>query len=436
MNDDRLPLDGIRVLDMTVVWAGPYATCLLGDLGADVVRVDNPYIFPSATRGVLPRPPKEMVPDLGGIFGGYPDADPGERPWNRMALFNAHARNKRSVTLDLRKDSGREAFLRLVDECDVMVENNSIDLLSKLGIDWDTLHARNERLILMRMPSVGLTGPYRSYLGFGVNFEALCGLSALRGYLDGDLSENEAVFHMDAASGSAGAFAALMALRRRERTGVGELVELAQSENMLNHIGEYLIDAGRTGTEHEPIGNRHTSMAPQGCYPCRGDDAWVAITVSDEMWPAFCSTVGHDEWLDDESFATEALRMANHDTLDEAISAWTGTLDAREVFERCQSVGIAAAPVLRELEALQDPHLNERGMFATNGNDDTGDHVHPGHVWRWDGPDLRWDTLPILGGDNEAVFKDLLGYSDDEYAELDAGGHLSHDYRGPDGTSL
>ncbi|MDH3680735.1 MAG: CoA transferase [Acidimicrobiia bacterium] len=433
----KLPLDGIRVLDLTVVWAGPYATCLLGDLGADIVRVDNPYIFPSATRGVLPRPPAEMVTDLGGIFGGYPDADPGERPWNRMALFNAHARNKRSVTLDLRKPLGRETFLRLVDHCDVMVENNSIDLLAKVGIDWGDLHARNDRLILIRMPSVGLTGPYRSYLGFGVNFEALCGLGAIRGYADADLSENDAVFHMDAASGSAAAFAALAALRRREQTGVGELIELSQSENMLNHIGELLIDAERTGAEHTPIGNRHPTRAPQGCYPCRGDDAWAVISVGDdEQWAALGVAAGSPGWAGEARFATGEDRHANHDELDAAISSWTQTLTPYEVFERCQHAGVPAAPVLHELEALADPHLDERGLFRPNGNEETGDHPHPTHPFRWDGPELRWDRLPVLGGDNEAVFCDLLGLSAEEYDELAADGHLSRDYLGPDGTPL
>ena len=271
----RLPLEGVRVLDLTVVWAGPYATMFLGDLGADVIRVDNPWVFPSATRGVLPRPPKAVLTEGDGIFSAYPDGESGERPWNRLGLFNSHARNKRSVTLDLRRDSGREAFLRLAETCDVMVENNSVDLLTKLGIDWDALHARNPRLVLLRMPSMGLSGPYRGYLGFGVNFEAVCGLTALRGYPDLDRSESENVYHMDAASGAAGAFAVLSALRRRETTGVGELIEMAQSENMLGHIGEYLIDAGRTGAEHDSLGNRHRTRAPQGCYPCTGDDAWA-----------------------------------------------------------------------------------------------------------------------------------------------------------------
>jgi crotonobetainyl-CoA:carnitine CoA-transferase CaiB-like acyl-CoA transferase len=291
-------------------------------------------------------------------------------------------------------------------------------------------------MILIRMPSVGLDGPYRSYLGFGVNFEALCGLGSIRGYADTDLSENEPVFHMDAASGSAGAVAALMALRRRERTGVGELVELSQSENMLNHIGEFLIDAARTGAEHGPIGNRHPTRAPQGCYPCRGDDAWVVISVGDDsQWAALAEVAGSG-WENDERFATADGRRAYHDELDELIAGWTSGLACREVFERCQASGVPAAPVLHELEALADPHLNERGAFRVNGNEETGDYLHPTHPWRWDGPPLRWDPLPVLGGDNEAVFRGLLGLSADDYAALEADGHLSLDYLAPDGTPL
>jgi crotonobetainyl-CoA:carnitine CoA-transferase CaiB-like acyl-CoA transferase len=425
------------VLDLTVVWAGPYTTCILGDLGADVIRVDNPYVFPSATRGVLPRPPAEIVPDLGGIFGGYPDLDPGDRPWNRTALFNAHARNKRSVTLDLRRPLGREAFLKLVEQCDVLVENNSVDLIDKLGLGWDVVHQRNERLIAIRMPSVGLDGPYRNYLGFGVNFEALCGLGAIRGYTDADLSENDSVFHMDAASGSAGAFATLMALRRRERTGVGELVEVSQSENMLNHIGELLIEAQWTGVEHQPLGNRHPVRAPQGCYPCRGQDAWVVLSVgTDDEWAGLGTAAGSPPWAAEERFGSAAGRREHHDELDRAIAAWTGELAPYEVFERCQAEGVPCAPVLHELEALADPHLNERGMFRLNGSDDAGDHRYPAHLWRWDGPDLRWNRLPTLGGDNEAVFKDLLGLSATDYDQLATDGHFSDSYLTADGTPL
>ena len=433
--DDELPLSGVRVLDMTVVWAGPYSTQILGDLGADVVRVDNPWIFPTATRGIFPRPTKEMVADIGGIGGAYPDGEPGERPWNRFGLFNAHARNKRSVTLDLRQEYGTETFMRLVDVSDVLIENNSVDLMDRLGIGWEEVHARNPRLIMIRMPSVGLEGPYRSFLGFGVNFEALCGLGAIRGYQDADISENEGVYHMDAASGAAGAFAALMALRRRERTGVGELVELSQSENMLNHIGELLIDAGRTGAIHEPLGNRHRVHAPQGCYPCQGDDQWVVLSITDDQqWQALVELLGSPEWATDLELTTAEGRQARHDEIDEGLTAWTLSHTAQDIFEVCQQAGIPAAPTLHEDEAFAEPHFRERGLFAPNGNADSGTHEYPTHIWRWTGPEMRYEELPILGGHNEVIFKGLLGMTDDEYGLLVDGGHIQLDYLQPDGT--
>ena len=433
----KLPLDGIRVLDLTVVWAGPYATLLLGDLGADIIRVDNPWVFPSATRGMMPRPPKTMLTEGDGIFAAYPDGEPGERPWNRLGLFNSHARNKRSVTLDLRKESGREAFLRVAERCDVLVENNSVDLLEKLGVGVEALQSRNPRLIVVRMPSVGRTGPYREYLGFGVNFEGLCGLTALRGYPDLDPTEGENVYHMDAASGSAAAFAVLAALRRRDDTGVGEVVELSQAENMLNHIGEFLIDADRTGAEHRTLGNRHRVRAPQGCYRCVGDDAWAVISVgSDEEWAGLSRAAGSPAWASEARFATEAGRRANHDELDVLIGAWTAALTDYDVFRQCQAEGVPSAPVLHDLDALADPHLRSRGMFRINHCPDTGSHEYPAHGWHWDGPPLRFDPLPVLGGDNEAVFKGLLGYSDADYERLEADGHLSTWYLGADGQRL
>ncbi|HET7719230.1 MAG TPA: CoA transferase, partial [Acidimicrobiales bacterium] len=173
---ERLPLEGVRVLDLTVVWAGPYVTMLLGDLGAEVIRVDNPWLFPSSTKGFAPRLTKELADALGALAGAFPEGDPGEDPWNRHAMFNCHARNKRIVTLDLAKPSGVETFLKLAEISDVVVENNAANVVDKLGIGWDALHARNPRLSMLRMPPMGLFGPYHDYVGFGAHFEALSGL--------------------------------------------------------------------------------------------------------------------------------------------------------------------------------------------------------------------------------------------------------------------
>ncbi len=442
----RLPLEGIRVLDLTVVWAGPYAAMFLADLGAEVIRIDNPWVFPSATRGLMPRPPKELAEQLGPIFGGYPETDPGPRPWNRIALFNAHARNKRSITLDLRKELGRETFLRLVEQADVILENNAVGLWDKLGLGWDVIHARNPATIMVRMPSSGLWGPYKDYIGFGIHFETLVGLTALRGYADRDPSSNGSVFHMDAASGPAGAFATMMALRRREQTGVGELVELAQTENMCQHIGELFVDAARTGRVHGTLGNRHAWRAPQGVYPSLpaeppthgrfGDaspDRWVTISVgSDGEWDALAELVGRP----DLAGLDGATRRARHDELDEVVAAWTSTRTANDAFEACVARGIAAAPVATESDCYANPQLAARGFFRPNGNDELGTHVYAGHCWRWDGPPLRWAPLPTMGGDNEAVYRGVYGMSEDDYAALAADGHLSGDYLSPAGTPL
>ncbi len=431
-----LPFEGIRILDMTVVWAGPSATMHLGDLGAEIIRVENPWVFPPATRGNAPRPDPSLLVDFGPLGGSYPNLDTSGRPWNSHGMWSAQARNKKSCTLDIRTELGRETFFRLVETADVMVENNSVATLDKLGIGWDEVRARNPRLILLRMPPMSLDGPYASYVGFGASFEALCGLTRLRGYTDDDPTTTTPAFHMDPVSGASGAFAVMCALRRRDRTGRGELVELAQSENMMQHIGEYFIDADRTGRSHGPGGNRHISRAPQGCYRCKGEDRWVVIAVGNqEQWAGLCRAMGQPGLNDDERFASGARRMEHHDELDQIIEAWTESLDHREVFARCQAEGVPSGPVLDESDAYADPHLLARGFFRKQGSEEIGSWDFPGHQWRWTGPDMKWGSICQLGDSNDYVYRTILGMDDDEYRQLDEGGHLSLDYLKPDGTS-
>ena len=434
---DRLPLDGLRVLDLTVVWAGPLATMLLGDLGAEVIRLDNPNLFPTATRGAVPRPRPGHEADFGQFWGRFPGGAGGERPWNRVAAFVSHSRNKLGATLDLRTDLGRRTFLELVDRADVLVENNSVRVLPSLGLGWDVLHARNPRLIEVRMPSLGLTGPYADYIGFGAHMEALCGFSSLRGYPDLDPTWLDTTYYMDPASGVAAAFATLCALRRRRATGRGELVEVAQAENLLNYLGEYLIDASLTGQPHRCHGNRHPHRAPQGAYPCVGDDRWVALSVADDdQWAALVDALGRPAWATDPALATEDGRRRHHDELDGHLAAWTADRATDDVVAICRSAGVAAAPVLDEAGLFADPQLVARRWFRTNGCDDVPDISFPGHQWRWDGPPLRWDRLNMMGRDNDRVYRELLGKSDAELAALAAERHLADGYLDGDGNPL
>ncbi len=433
--EPRLPLEGVRVLDMTVVWAGPSCTMHLSDLGAEVIRVDNPWVFPTATRGNSPRPDPARLIDAGPLGGGYPNLDVSGRPWNKHGMWSAQARNKLSCTLDLRQSEGVEHFLRLVDHADLLVENNTVGVLDKLGIGWGVLHARNPRFIALRMPPMGLTGSYANWLGFGASFEALCGLTHIRGYRDGDPVRTTAAFHMDPTSGAAGAFAAMLALRRREATGQGELIEFPQSEVMMQHIGEYFVDAARTGRVHPPMGNRHVSRAPQGCYPCEGDDRWVVISVgTDTEWEGLVTAMGSPVWAADQRFRSAAGRREHHDELDELIEGWTRHLDRWVVTDRCQAHGVPAGPVMDEADAYQDPHLRARAFFRPQGSVDIGEWEFPGHQWRWTAPPMRWEPINRLGDANEYVWREVVGLTGEEYQALVAGGHISEDYLKPDGT--
>ena len=307
----------------------------------------------------------------------------------------------------------------------MVVENNSAKVLGQLDIGWDVLRGRNPRLVVVRMPSIGLEGPYSGYLGFGAHVEALCGLTVLRGYPDLDVSANTATYYMDPASGSAATFATLAALRRRDRSGEGELVEVAQAENLAQFVGDYLVDAARTGRRHSTIGNRHPTRAPQGVYPCSGEDRWVAISVGDDdQFRSLAALAG----IDDERFASLAGRHEHHSELDRLVGAWTAEQDRWAVTRACQSVGIAAGPVLDEADLLADPHLADRGFFRTNGSADLGEWTFPGHLWRWDGPAFAWGPINRLGADNEAIYRGLLGLNDEEWAALDTERHLSLDY--------
>ncbi|MEZ5409421.1 MAG: CoA transferase [Acidimicrobiales bacterium] len=426
----RLPLAGIRVIDLTVVWAGPLTTTLLADLGAEVIRLDNPNLFPTATRGAVPRPRPGHEADLGQLWGRFPGGRAGERPWNQPAAFVSHARTKLSMTVDLRTELGRETFLELVDRSDLVVENNSIRVLPSLGLSWDVLHERNPELVMLRLPLLGLDGPYAGYVGFGAHMEALCGYSSLRGYPDLDPTSLDPTYYMDPATGVVGAFAALAALRRRAVTGVGELVEVAQAENLLQYIGEYLIDASMTGQPHECHGNRHPHRAPQGVYRCSGDDAWVALSVADDaQWAALVAELGRPAWAAEAALTTEDGRRERHDDLDRELEGWTSGRPVGEVLSACHRAGVAAAPVLDEPGLAADPHLAARRYFRPNSSDDVPEVLFPGHQWRWDGPPMAWGPINMMGRDNDYVYRTVLGKDDAAMAALDAEGHLADGYR-------
>lgn len=420
--DGDLPLAGVRVVDLTVVWSGPGATTLLGDLGAEVIRTEG---NDRLSRQVSAKVTKAAL-DASGYHGGtYPGGDPGERPYDRYAVFNWHARNKLSVCMNIDTPEGRRAFLDLVAVSDVLVENNSRGVLEKLGLGHERLLEVNPRLVVARMPPLGLTGPMSDYLGYGPNFNSLVGIAAMDGYEGEGPDTAGENYHMDEAAPAGLAFAVLAALWERERTGRGGLIEFCQAENVMAEIGELMIDHQMNGRDPAVLGNTDPHVL-QDVFAVAGEDRWVAISIRDDRdWAA---AVGVVDTLSAVASlgATAEGRREHSRRLREAIGRWCTARKADDVVAALQGAGIPAAEVKDEAQVLEDPHLAARGWFRERTHPAVGTHRYPGHPWRADDFTLRHDRpLPGFGEDNEHVYLDVLRYDRAAYDDLVARGLVS-----------
>ena len=428
-----LPLEGVRVADITVVWAGPNVTQLLAEWGADVIRVEPTNRIQPSTRGAEQKLTREQALQLaeqGQLLGGFPDFEPGEDRWNRSPAFNSHARNKRSMACDVMSPEGREAFLRLIERSDVFVENNVPVTIDKARIGWEELREVNPRLIMLRMPAFGLSGPYRDYRAFGTHAEGMIGHHHVRGYPDAGPEWTGEALTADGINGVQGALAVMMALRHRERTGEGQLIELPLSEGFVPVLGQFVMDYSMNGRDTPPQGNQHPWNAPHGIYPCRGEDQWIAIDVATNAeFDALCTELGLATLTRDSRFADPASRLAHRDALDAAVAAGTADRDKDELFHRLQAFGVTAAPVRDCIDALVDPHLETRGWFREITMPGVGTHRYPGYLFRMlNTPDEVRSPPVKLGEHNEEIYIDLLGYSRAEFDALIARGLVGTTY--------
>jgi crotonobetainyl-CoA:carnitine CoA-transferase CaiB-like acyl-CoA transferase len=413
---DVPPLRGLRVLDVTTVWSGPLLTLHLADLGAEVIRVESPYVFPPTTRGLQPRPDPAML--LSVLVGGYGPLAEGraDRPYNRHSMYNSVNRGKRSCTLDVRHPEQRELFMRLVAVSDVFVENLKMTTLHQMGIHETELLTVNPRLIVLRLPPAGLTGDWAHYTGFGGQFDGLTGLASLCGHAGTELLETPTTQYMDTATGPAGAFAVLAALHYRAATGRGQVIELAQSENVLAQMGDVFVNL-QLGEEPVRHGNGDRSRAPQGLYPC-ADDQMIALTVvDDESWKTFTGVIGRADLAKDTRLEGAVGRLRARDQLDEAITQWASKLSVLDAFHQLQRAGIAAAPVLDEGSFTSDPQVVFRQWIRPLASRDVGSFPHDGHPFR--GIPMAWERgAPALGEDNEYVMREILGLDSAAYDRL------------------
>ena len=432
------PLEGVRVLDLCVVWAGPFATMLMGDLGAEIVKLENPFVFQPMTRGAIARPPQFLLAASAAWAGGTPKNVVGERPWNYNPTFVSLYRNKKSFTVDIRRPEGMDILRRLVEKCDVVYENNATGTMEGLGITYDWLRSVKEDIIFLRVPAYGSTGPYYNARALGVHLEGVMGHSLLRGYDDADASNNTAIFSGDYMAGAQGAFAVMTALWHRQRTGRGQLIEIGQAENASAMFTQAIMDYSLNRRVQGTIGNRDVAgRAPCGVYPAKSpgtaatsEDRWIAIHVeNDAQWVAFQSALGNPDWATDARFATNEGRAAHYKEIDHHIAAWTVERDDYEMMHLLQSHGIAAAPVLEASRMYDDPQLRSRDFFRAQRIENGETYEFVGPVWRFEETPVEFSQPPVAFGEhNDYIYRDVLGVSEAEYDALKAAGHVSMDY--------
>ena len=383
-------LNGLRVLDLTWVLAGPYATRLLADFGAEVIKIQSKKTAKGAES-------------------------------NSTGYFNTWNRNKRSITLDLSYPEAREIALRLVKISDVVIENFSPRVKSNWGLDYEGLKKVHPGLIMLSMSAMGQTGPWRDFVGFGPTLQALSGFTHLTSF-EPDSPMGPGYAYADPIAGLYAALVLLAALERRDRTGQGLFIDLSEYEACCTLVGPALLDALVNATPILPRGNQpdHLHAAPYGCYPCSGADRWCVIAVFDENeWHALCKGMGSPDWTREERFSTSSQRRSHREELDRYIGAWTARHTPEEVVTLLQETGVPAGVVQNAEDLANDPHLKARDFFVRLKHPVLGETISDASPIRFQETSMQdWKAAPLLGEDNRSVLQELLGLSESEMSSL------------------
>lgn len=420
------PLAGVRVVELTISWAGPLAGRLLADLGADVVKVEHP-----TSRGVAvlqPDPDAEPEPWTWGELpppvvrnGMYPDAVPGEQWWNRMSLWNKMNRNKRSLCLDIKGEGGREVFERLVAGADIVLNNYSPRGVRSLGIDHQTLRAINPDIVTVAMSGFGSTGPGAEAVSWGPILDAVSGLAATTGYRDSG-PYKQGLAYPDPVGGTHGASAVLAAWWEHRRTGGPVHVDLSQLETLLCIAGDQVLATSAVGEAPARRGARSSQYAPAGVYRCNGDDRWAVLTVYDDAdWARLRDVV---PGLEDPRWDDVGQRHADHDEIDAAIGRWMIERTPEVAVAALQQGGVAAAVVAINRDLVEDEQLASRGFMVTVHQHACDPRQYPGSHFLVDGAPLPVRPVSPLGGDNDEVLTEL-GLSAEQQAALAAAGTVA-----------
>lgn len=400
LNDDDVAhsvFAGLKVADFTWAAAGPIITKCLADHGATVIRVES-----------------TTHPDSIRMGGPFKDGIPG---LNRSGFFADFNTNKNSIALDMSTELGRQIARRLVAWSDVVAESYTPGVMGRFGLDFTTLHAEQPDLVMLSTCMQGQSGPYRDYAGYGGQGAAIAGLHYVTGWPDSVPAGPKGAY-TDSITPRFGIAALVAALGHRDRTGVGQHIDLSQIEASLQLLAPEFLDFQVSGRVASPMGNRSTVYAPHGVYPCLGDDRWIAIAVEGyDQFRALAEVVGSPAWVTQEDLRTSGGRRARHDELDDAIAAWTSGQDRFAAMHVLQRAGVPAGVVQRPSELLVDPQLEFNGHFWPLDHPELGTCFYNGPSFRLSRtPAVLRTSAPLLGQDTRRVLSELLGFS---HAEID-----------------
>ncbi len=391
-------LDDLRILDLTRVVAGPFATTLLGDMGATVIKIELPGRGDDARYG-------------------YPSVD------GVPLAFLALNRNKKGITLDIRKPQGAELFRRLITDVDVVVENFAAGTMERWGFGYASLSALNPRLIYAALSGFGQTGPYAQRTSYDIIAQAMGGLMALTGFPEGPPTRGGGALG-DFIGGVFLAVAILCALHYRQRTGKGQMVDVSNMDAVFSLLDNWPTVSGVTGRLPERIGNRHPFTAPYDCYHAK--DGYVVIGIGNTiLFRTLVVAMGMPDLSRDARFKSAPARLRNHDEVNRLVADWVKERTVAEVIQVLGSDGanIPCAPVMTVDQLLSDPHLRARAMVVELPHPKLGRIPVPGVPFKLSASPGTVDSLgPELGQHNDEIYRGMLGLSEAELNQLRAAG--------------
>ena len=406
------PLAGIRVVDLSRVFAMPFAASYLADMGAEVIKIDTcDTRFMDTTRI---------------LNGPYPDNEPGELYWEQGGTFQTLNRGKRSLTLDLRSEAAIEILKNLVRLSDVVMENFTPRVMQRFGLDYASLKSVKPDLIMVSNTGYGHSGPWSNFGAMASALEPTHGSGAFTGYLTPETNGQSASAEVPNKIGNSytdflasltAQLAVLASLMHRARTGRGMWIDLAMYQVGVSFLGEGVLDYAFNKRRTRRMGNRDYGMAPHGCYPCRDEDEWAVIAVrNDAEWKSLCRVMEQPSLATEHRFGNTESRLRHQGELDDIVSRWTSTLGQYEVMERLQAVGVPAGPVLNAKGLLTDPHIKARGLFERVEHPPEtglGHRAYLGRGWKLSDSEVRIrGPAPILGEANEYVLGEVMGLDD------------------------